>query len=88
MSGARRRVTAAASAPGLAVGPEAQTPRKERAAAVSIVSNTLLIALKVVAGVITGSIAILTEAAHSSIDLVASMIAFFSVRKADEPADE
>ena len=37
---------------------------------------------------VAGSIAILTEAAHSAIDLVASVIAFFSVRKAEEPADE
>ena len=88
MSGARRRMTAAASAPVRAVGPAAQSPRKERAAAVSILSNTILIVLKVVAGVVTGSIAILTEAAHSAIDLVASVIAFFSVRKASEPADE
>jgi cation diffusion facilitator family transporter len=88
VSGTRRKVTAAASAPGLAVGPAAQSPRKERAAAISILSNTLLIALKVVAGVVTGSIAIITEAAHSAIDLVASVIAFFSVRKASEPADE
>jgi cation diffusion facilitator family transporter len=61
--------------------------RKTRAAGISIASNTLLIALKVVAGVVTGSVAILTEAAHSSIDLLASCIAFFSLRKADEPAD-
>src|SRR3954464_9106388 len=61
--------------------------RKTRAAALSIASNTLLIALKIVAGVITGSVAILTEAAHSSIDLLASVIAFFSLRKAAEPAD-
>ena len=89
MSGrSRRRVAAAATAPGLAVGPAAQAPRKERAAAISILSNTLLIALKVVAGIVTGSIAILTEAAHSAIDLVASVIAFFSVRKAEQPADE
>jgi cation diffusion facilitator family transporter len=38
--------------------------------------------------VITGSVAIITEAVHSSIDLIASIIAYFSVRKADEPADE
>jgi cation diffusion facilitator family transporter len=62
--------------------------RKTRAAALSIASNTLLIALKITAGVITGSVAILTEAAHSSIDLLASIIAFFSLRKAAEPADE
>jgi cation diffusion facilitator family transporter len=61
---------------------------KERAAWLSIVSNSLLIALKIAAGVITGSVAIITEAVHSSVDLVASFIAFFSVRKADEPADE
>jgi cation diffusion facilitator family transporter len=61
---------------------------KSRAAGLSIASNTLLIAAKVAAGAITGSIAILTEAVHSSIDLLASVIAFVSVRKADEPADE
>jgi cation diffusion facilitator family transporter len=43
--------------------------------------------LKLAAGALTGSIAILTEAIHSLIDLVASVIAFISVRKADEPAD-
>ena len=84
----RRRLAAAAGAPAAAIGPAAQAPGKSRAAALSIASNTLLIALKIVAGVITGSIAILTEAIHSAIDLVASMVAFFSVRKADEPADD
>jgi len=63
------------------------TARKTRAAALSIVSNALLIALKLVAGVITGSIAIITEAIHSSVDLIASVVAFVSVRKAGEPAD-
>jgi cation diffusion facilitator family transporter len=61
--------------------------RKTRAAAISIASNSLLIALKIVAGIATGSVAIITEAAHSSIDLLASLIAFFSLRKAAEPAD-
>src|SRR4051794_26863558 len=88
MSPPRRRVAAAAGAPIRAVGPAAQAPPKTRAATVSIVSNLLLIALKLVAGVITGSVAIITEAVHSSIDLVASLVAFFSVRKAGEPADE
>ncbi len=60
---------------------------KSGAAAVSIASNSILIALKLAAAVITGSIAILSEALHSSIDLVASVIAFVSVRRADEPAD-
>jgi len=61
--------------------------RKTRAAAISIASNSALIALKVFAGIVTGSVAILTEAAHSAIDLLASVIAFFSLRKAAEPAD-
>jgi cation diffusion facilitator family transporter len=61
---------------------------KVRTAALSVVSNSTLIVLKVIAGTVTGSIAILTEAVHSSIDLVASLVAFVSVRKADEPADE
>lgn len=60
---------------------------KRSAAGLSIASNATLIALKLAAGAITGSIAILTEAIHSLIDLVASVIAFVSVRKADEPAD-
>src|SRR4051794_10356313 len=67
---------------------EDQSPQKARAAALSIASNSSLILLKVVAGIVTGSIAILTEAVHSGIDLVASLVAYVSVRKADEPADE
>jgi cation diffusion facilitator family transporter len=60
---------------------------KRGAAGLSIASNAFLIALKLAAGAITGSIAILTEAVHSLIDLVASVVAYVSVRKADEPAD-
>ena len=60
---------------------------KSGAAALSIASNALLIAIKLAAGAVTGSIAILTEAVHSLIDLVASVVAFVSVRKAGEPAD-
>src|SRR5205809_1095857 len=64
-------------------------PKSKRgAAALSVGSNTLLILLKAVAGSITGSVALLTEAMHSSIDLIASVVAYVSVRKADEPADE
>ena len=60
---------------------------KSRAAGLSIASNALLIVLKLVAAALTGSVAILTEAMHSSIDLIASFVAYFSVRKADKPAD-
>jgi cation diffusion facilitator family transporter len=60
---------------------------RTRAAGVSIASNSLLIGLKLAAAAITGSIAILSEALHSSIDLIASVIAFVSVRMSDDPAD-
>src|SRR4051794_33511372 len=62
--------------------------KRSGAARVSVYSNTALILLKVVAGTLTGSVAILTEAMHSAIDLVASLVAFVSIRKADEPADQ
>jgi cation diffusion facilitator family transporter len=61
---------------------------KAGAAALSIVSNSVLITLKLIAGAVTGSIAILTEAIHSGIDLIASIVAFVSVRRADRPPDE
>src|SRR4051812_50210619 len=64
-------------------GPESRS----RAAALSIASNSGLILLKLVAGAVTGSVAIVTEAIHSGIDLLASIIAFFSVRQAETPAD-
>jgi cation diffusion facilitator family transporter len=62
-------------------------PGKTRAAAVSIVSNSCLIVLKVAAGLVTGSVGILSDAVHSLMDLIASLIAWASVRKADAPAD-
>ena len=70
-----------------AATPASSRITKPRAAAVSIASNSILIALKLAAGAITGSVAILSEALHSMIDLIASVIAFISVRRADEPAD-
>jgi cation diffusion facilitator family transporter len=66
----------------------ALSSRKTRAAAVSIVSNTSLILLKVAAGIITGSISLIAEAIHSLMDLAAAVIAFFSVRISDRPADK
>jgi cation diffusion facilitator family transporter len=60
---------------------------KQRTAIISVVSNATLILLKVIAGTLTGSVAILTEAVHSSVDLIASVVAFASIRVAEEPAD-
>jgi cation diffusion facilitator family transporter len=56
-------------------------------ARLSIISNTLLILMKLVVGLIGGSVSILSEAIHSSMDLVAAIIAFFSVRVSDNPPD-
>ncbi len=61
---------------------------KAKAAAVSVASNSLLILLKVVAGLLTGSISLIAEAIHSMMDLVAAIIAFISVQISDRPADE
>ncbi|ADJ25422.1 cation diffusion facilitator family transporter [Dehalogenimonas lykanthroporepellens BL-DC-9] len=60
---------------------------KTGTAALSIASNSMLIMLKVVVGIMTGAVSILAEAIHSGLDLVAAVIAFFGVRAADQPAD-
>ena len=60
---------------------------KVSTARLSIASNTLLIVMKLVVGLISGSVSILSEAIHSSMDLVAAIIAFFSVRVSDNPPD-
>jgi cation diffusion facilitator family transporter len=56
-------------------------------ARLSIISNTVLILMKLAVGLISGSVSILSEAIHSSMDLVAAVIAFFSVRVSDNPPD-
>ena len=58
------------------------------AAGLSIVSNTLLVLLKLTVGVLTGSVSVLSEGVHSGVDLLAALIAFFSIRAAAKPADE
>ncbi|MEQ8154076.1 MAG: cation diffusion facilitator family transporter [Clostridiaceae bacterium] len=62
--------------------------RKVKIALLSIVSNTALIILKVVAGILSGSVSIISEAIHSGMDLVASLVAFLSVRHSGRPADK
>jgi cation diffusion facilitator family transporter len=61
--------------------------RKTRAAGLSVLSNSALIILKLIAGLLTGSVAILSDAIQSTMDLVASSITLFSVRKAEQPPD-
>lgn len=61
---------------------------KTRAAAISILSNTTLTGLKVAVGLMMNSVSVLAEAVHSGIDLVAALIAYFSVRESGKPADD
>ena len=61
---------------------------KVKAARLSIMSNTSLIIMKLIVGLFTGSVSILSEAIHSTMDLLAAIIAFFSVKISDKPADE
>ena len=60
---------------------------KTSAAGLSIISNSLLIVLKLGVGIATGSVSIISEAIHSGMDLLAALIAFFSLRFASKPAD-
>ena len=62
--------------------------RKKKVAFLSIASNTALIIMKVIAGILSGSVSIISEAIHSSMDLLASFIAFYSVNISSKPADK
>jgi cation diffusion facilitator family transporter len=62
--------------------------KKINTARLSIFSNTLLIIMKLVAGILSGSVSIISEAIHSSMDLMASVIAFFSVKVSALPPDK
>ena len=57
-------------------------------AKLSVYSNAGLVALKVIVGLLMGSVAVLSEAIHSGVDLLAALIARFSVKKSAEPADK
>jgi cation diffusion facilitator family transporter len=60
---------------------------KQNTARLSVISNTGLVLMKFVVGFAIGSVSIISEAIHSSMDLIAAVIAFFSVRKSAEPPD-
>ncbi|MCU1319636.1 MAG: cation diffusion facilitator family transporter [Edaphobacter sp.] len=61
---------------------------KRSAALLSVLAALVITVLKILTGVLTGSLGMLSEGAHSSIDLVAAGITLFSVRVSDRPADE
>src|SRR5258708_5299418 len=61
---------------------------KRSAAIFSVFAASLITILKLITGILTGSLGMLSEAAHSSVDLVASAITLLSVQVSDRPADE
>ncbi len=63
--------------------------RKEKRAVAgsSVLAAFAITALKIVVGFTTGSLGILSEAAHSGLDLIAALVTYFSVRVSDKPAD-
>lgn len=62
--------------------------RKARVAFFSVASNTSLVVGKLLVGLFIGSVSVISEAIHSAVDLLASLIAFFAVRSSGKPADE
>jgi len=67
---------------------DANTKKKVSIARLSIASNCLLITMKLIVGLVSGSVSIISEAIHSTMDLFAAVIAFFSVRVSSNPPDE
>ncbi|MFI5090039.1 MAG: cation-efflux pump [Terriglobales bacterium] len=75
------------AAPNLNAGASEMRMEKRGVAFNSVLAATAITALKVVVGITTGSLGILSEAAHSGLDLIAAFITLLSVRVSDKPAD-
>lgn len=60
---------------------------KLKVAGISVFAAIFLTSIKLVVGVLTGSLGLLSEALHSALDLIAAVITFFSVRISDNPPD-
>src|ERR687884_790013 len=79
-----------------AAGPEQPTAERsasdiraqQRTALLSVAAACFLVAVKLGTGLVTGSLGLLAEAAHSGTDFVAALLTFFAVRIAVRPADE
>src|ERR1700730_8779069 len=67
--------------------PASMRAEKRTVAGNSVLAAIAITALKVIVGFTTGSLGILSEAAHSGLDLIAAIVTFFSVRVSDKPAD-
>jgi cation diffusion facilitator family transporter len=67
---------------------DAANARKERVALFSILASAGIALGKLVAGILSGSLALLSEAAHALVDTGATIITYFAVRTANKPADD
>lgn len=67
---------------------EVKVKEKKKVAFISVIAAIFLTGFKLVVGLLTGSLGILSEALHSGLDLVAAVITYFSVKISDKPADE
>jgi cation diffusion facilitator family transporter len=63
-------------------------PSKSKVAAISILASATMAAAKFVVGIAIGSLALISEALHSSVDLVATVVTWMVVQVSDRPADE
>ncbi|MGE5617928.1 MAG: cation diffusion facilitator family transporter [Sphingomonadaceae bacterium] len=61
---------------------------KQGVATLSVVSNSLLVVLKLTVGIAIGSVSVISEAVHSGIDLLAAIMALFAVRASSRPPDD
>jgi len=66
---------------------DSQDRRKSSVALLSVTSNSALVLLKLTVGVAIGSVSVISEAIHSSVDLLAAVIAFLAVKTSGKPAD-
>jgi cation diffusion facilitator family transporter len=66
---------------------ESMRREKRAVAGNSVLAAIAITGLKLLVGITTGSLGILSEAAHSGLDLIAALVTFFSVRVSDKPAD-
>ena len=64
-----------------------QNKEKNDIAIISVLSNVLLVVLKLAVGLLIGSVSVISEAIHSGVDLIAAFIAFLSVRTSSQPPD-
>jgi cation diffusion facilitator family transporter len=70
-----------------ALSSDSMRREKRNVAGNSVLAALVVTALKIVVGLATQSLGILSEAAHSGLDLIAALVTFFSVRVSDKPAD-